>query len=114
MADGFCFKDIDGMVLTLPQTRQPYGRLLVIHCKSAYDNARKNMNVFGLTMDNLSDGCCRVQELLDASLEDDSDTKSKVLHWLESSNINLTTTPQSSTLFNTKTSKVIPIYKFPR
>jgi hypothetical protein len=50
MADGFCFKDIDGMVLTLPQTRQPYGRLLAIHCKAAYDNARKNMNVFGLTI----------------------------------------------------------------
>jgi hypothetical protein len=99
------------MILTLPLTRQPYGRLLAIHCKAAYDNARKNMNVFGLTMDSLSGDCCHVQELLDASLEDDLDTKSKVLHWLESSNINLTTATHSSTLFYTKTSKVIPIYK---
>jgi hypothetical protein len=58
------------------------------------------MNVFGLTMENLSDDCCCVQELRDASLENDLDTKSKMLHWLESSNINLSTTTHSSTFID--------------
>ena len=108
---GITFKDIDGSTLTLSQTRRPYGRLLAAHCKAAYDNARRNMNIFGLLPNHISDRHRHIQGLIDITLNDDIDTKAKVLKWLLNSPLATPESIQSSTCVDSITSQVLSMHK---
>ena len=111
MIEGITFKDIDESPLTLPQTRRPYGRLLAAHCKAAYDNARQNMNIFGLLPEHISDRHRHIQGLIDITLNDDIDTKGKVLKWLLNLPLATSESIQSSTCVNRSTSQVVSMHK---
>ena len=91
------FKDIDGKLLTLSQTRRPYGRLLAAHCNAAFNHAQENMKIFGLFTSDLSNHHRYIEELINNSFNEDIDTNAKVLKWLiESTNCSTTATQSAS------------------